>query len=80
MADACSEASAMIQLVQIQVLFIHLLLLLKQALPWEAIHRSDDAALTPEWQKCRGGRVYPGDVSLYVPLVARVFMGTPPQG
>ena len=37
MPEVCCEARATLQLVQIEVSPTHLLLLLKRALPWEAI-------------------------------------------
>src|SRR5688572_9618359 len=69
MPEVCGEASATIQLVQIEVAPSHPLLLLKRALPWEAITE----VMTRHWRQngknIDGGRGLPWDVSLYVPLV-----------
>lgn len=69
MPEVCGEASATIQLVQIEVAPSHPLLLLKRALPWEAITE----VMTRQWRQngknVDGGRGLPWDVSLYVPLV-----------
>ena len=47
MPEACSEASLSVQLVQIEVSPSHPLLVLKRALPWEAITE----AMTRHWRE-----------------------------
>ena len=47
MPEVCSEASATLQLVQIEVSFTHPLLLLKRALPWEALTE----VMTRHWRQ-----------------------------
>ena len=47
MPEVCGEASATIQLVQIEVAPSHPLLLLKRALPWEAITE----VMTRHWRQ-----------------------------
>ena len=44
--EACPEASAEVQRVQVEVSLTHLLLLLKAALPWEALTE----AMTRHWR------------------------------
>src|SRR5688572_2371854 len=72
--EACPEASLAVQLVQVEVLPTHPLLLLKQALPWEAITE----AMTRHWRhngkNVDGGPGLPWDVSLYVPLVVLMLI------
>ena len=74
MPEACPEASSSVQLVQIEVLPNHPLLLLKRALPWEALTE----AMTHHWRKhgknVDGGPGLPWDVSLYVPLVVLMLI------
>ncbi len=76
MAEVCPEASSTAQLVQIEVSPTHPLLLLKQALPWEAISE----AMTRHWREhgknVDGGPGLPWDVSLYVPLVVLMLIKT----
>jgi hypothetical protein len=63
MPEACPEASTTVQLVQIEVAPTHPLLLLKQALPWEAITET----MTRHWRQngknVDGGPGLPWDVS-----------------
>jgi hypothetical protein len=72
--EACPEASLTAQLVQVEVLPTHPLLLLKQALPWEAITET----MTRHWRQngknVDGGPGLPWDVSLYVPLVVLMLI------
>lgn len=74
MPEACPEASATAQLVQIEVSPTHPLLVLKRALPWEAITE----AMTRHWRahgkNVDGGAGLPWDVSLYVPLVVLMLI------
>jgi hypothetical protein len=74
MPEACPEASTTVQLVQIEVAPTHPLLLLKQALPWEAITET----MTRHWRQngknVDGGPGLPWDVSLYVPLVVLMLI------
>ena len=74
MPEACPEASSSAQLVQIEVSPSHPLLLLKRALPWEAITE----AMTRHWREhgknVNGGPGLPWDVSLYVPLVVLMLI------
>ncbi len=64
MPEARPEASATLQLVQIEVSPIHPLLLLKRALLWEALSE----VMTRHWRQngknVDGGRSLPWDVSL----------------
>jgi len=72
--EACPEARAPAQLVQIEVSPTHPLLLLQQALPWEAITE----VMTRHWREygknVDGGPGLPWDVSLYVPLVVLMLI------
>ena len=74
MPEACPEASSAAQLVQIEVSPTHPLLLLKRALPWEAITES----MTRHWREhgknVDGGPGLPWDVSFYVPLVVLMLI------
>src|SRR2546423_12787646 len=74
MPETCPEASSPPQLVQIEVSPTHPLLLLKRALPWEAITE----AMTRHWREhgknVDGGPGLPWDVSLYVPLVVLMLI------
>jgi len=74
MPEACPEASPSAQLVQIEVSPAHPLLVLKRALPWEAIIE----AMTRHWRahgkNVDGGPGLPWDVSLYVPLVVLMLI------
>ena len=74
MPEACPEASSTLQLVQIEVSPTHPLLLLKQALPWEAITE----VMTRHWREhgknVDGGPGLPWDVALYVPLVVLMLI------
>ena len=74
MPEACPEASLSGQLVQIEVSPTHPLLLLKQALPWDAITE----VMTRHWRQhgknVDGGPGLPWDVSLYVPLMVLMLI------
>jgi hypothetical protein len=74
MPEARPEASATIQLVQIEVSPTHPLLALKRALPWEAI----TYVMMRQWRQngknVDGGPGLPWDVSLYVPLVVLMLI------
>jgi hypothetical protein len=74
MPETRPEASATPHLVQIEVSPTHPLLLLKRALPWEAI----SAVMTRQWRQngknVDGGRGLPWDVSLYVALVVLMLI------
>jgi hypothetical protein len=74
MSEACLDASASAHLVQIAVAPTHPLLVLKRALPWEAISE----VMTRHWRQhgknVDGGRGLPWDVSLYVPLVGLMLI------
>jgi hypothetical protein len=74
MLEACPEASSAVQLVQIEVSLSHPLLLLKRALPWQAITE----VMTRHWREhgknVDGGPGLPWDVSLYVPLVVLMLI------
>jgi len=63
-----------VHVVQVEVSLTHPLLLLKQALPWEAIAE----AMTRHWRQhgknVDGGPGLPWDVSLYVPLVVLMMI------
>jgi hypothetical protein len=74
MPEACAEANPSVQLVQIEVSPAHPLLVLKRALPWEAIIE----AMTRHWRahgkNVDGGPGLPWAVSLYVPLVVLMLI------
>jgi hypothetical protein len=74
MPEVCPEASSTAQLVQIEVSPTHPLLVLKRALPWEAIRE----AMTRHWREhgknVDGGPGLPWDISLYVPLVVLMLI------
>jgi hypothetical protein len=74
MPEACPKTSSPPQLVQIEVSPTHPLLVLKRALPWEAITE----AMTRHWRahgkNVDGGPGLPWDVSLYVPLVVLMLI------
>jgi hypothetical protein len=74
MPELCPEASSTTQLVQIEVSPTHPLLVLKRALPWEAITE----AMTRHWRahgkNVDGGPGLPWDVSLYMPLVVLMLI------
>jgi hypothetical protein len=65
-----------VHIVQVEVSCTHPLLLLKQALPWEAITE----AMTRHWRQhgknVDGGPGLPWDISLYVPLVVLMLIKT----
>ncbi len=77
MPEACSETSSRVETVQVEVSAMHPLLLLKQALPWEAITET----MTRHWRECGknvdGGPGLPWDVSLYVPLLVLMLIPRP---
>src|SRR5262245_37789858 len=74
MPAACLATSPRVHLVQVAVSLTHPLLLLKQALPWEAITE----VMTRHWRhhgkNVDGGPGLPWDVSLYVPLVVLMLI------
>ena len=74
MPESCAETSPRVQTVQVEVSLTHPLLVLKQALPWEAITE----VMTRHWgqngKNVDGGRGLPWDVSLYVPLVVLMLI------
>src|SRR5215831_9609923 len=74
MPEACPETSPSVHVVQVEVSLAHPLLLLKQALPWEAIAE----AMTRYWRQhgknVDGGPGLFWDVSLYVPLVVLMMI------
>jgi hypothetical protein len=74
MPEACPEASASGHLVQIAVSPTHPLLLLKRALPWEAISEVMPRHWRQHGKNVDGGRGLPWDVSLYVPLVVLMLI------
>jgi hypothetical protein len=69
MSESCLETSQRVQTVQVEVALDHPLLLLKRALPWDAI----TAVMTRHWRESGknvdGGPGLPWDTSLYGPLV-----------
>jgi hypothetical protein len=73
-AEARAEARAPIQLVQIEVSPTHPLLLLKRALPWEALTEVMRRQWRQNGKNVDGGRGLPWDVSLYVPLVVLMLI------
>jgi hypothetical protein len=74
MPEAWPETSPSVHFVQVEVSCTHPLLLLKQALPWEAITE----AMTRHWRQhgknVDGGPGLPWEVSLYVPLVVLMLI------
>ena len=60
MPEACPETSPGVQPVQVEVSLTHPLLLLKQALPWDALTE----VMTRHWRlggkNVDGGQAYPG--------------------
>jgi hypothetical protein len=74
MPEACPETSQSVETVSIEVSPTHPLLLLKQALPWDAIA----AVMIRHWREfgknVDGGPGLPWDVSLYVPLVVLMLI------
>jgi hypothetical protein len=76
MPAACPETRPSVHIVQVEVSCTHPLLLLKQALPWEAITE----AMTRHWRQhgknVDGGPGLPWDISLYVPLVVLMLIKT----
>ena len=74
MPAVCPETRPSVHIVQVAVSCTHPLLLLKQALPWEAITE----AMTRHWRQhgknVDGGPGLPWDISLYVPLVVLMLI------
>jgi hypothetical protein len=74
MSKACLDASARGHLVQVAVSPTHPLLLLKRALPWEAITE----VMTRHWRQhgknVDGRRGLPWEVSFYVPVVVLMLI------
>jgi len=74
MPAACSEASPTVQLVQIEVLPTHPLLLLQRALPWDALTEVMTRHGRQHGTNVDGGPGLPWEVSLYVPLVVLMLI------
>jgi hypothetical protein len=74
MLEACPEASPRVQTVQIEVSSSHPLLLLQQALPWEAITEAMSRHWRQNGKNVDGGPGLPWDVSFYVPLVVLMLI------
>lgn len=74
MPEVCPETSPSVETVQVEVCPTHPLLLLKRALPWDAI----TDVMTRHWRQhgknVDGGPGLPWDVSLYVPLVVLMLI------
>jgi hypothetical protein len=74
MSESCLETSQRVQTVQVEVALDHPLLLLKRALPWDAITE----VMTRHWRESGknvdGGPGLPWDTSLYVPLVVLMLI------
>ncbi len=72
--EVCPETSPNLRIVQVEVSPTHPLLLLKHALPWEALTET----MTRHWRQhgknVDGGPGLPWDVSLYVPLVVLMLI------
>ena len=72
--ESCVETSQSVQTVQIEVALHHPLLVLKRALPWDAISE----VMTRHWRESGknvdGGPGLPWDSSLYVPLVVLMLI------
>jgi hypothetical protein len=72
--EVCPETSASVKTVSIEVCPSHPLLLLKRALPWDALTE----VMTRHWRhhhkNVDGGPGLPWDVSLYVPLVVLMII------
>jgi NADH:ubiquinone oxidoreductase subunit K len=76
MPEACPETRLSVQIVQVEVSLSHPLLLLKQALPWEAITEAMTRHGRQHGKNVDGGPGLPWDVSLYVPLVVLMLIKT----
>jgi hypothetical protein len=74
MPEDCAEARPTFQLVQIEVSPTHPLLLLKRALPWEAITEVMRRHWRQNGKNVDGGPGLPWDVSLYAPLVVLMLI------
>ena len=74
MPEVCPEASSTPHLVQIEVWPTHPLLVLKRALPWEAITEAMRRHWRAHGKNVDGGPGLPWDVSLYVPLVVLMLI------
>jgi hypothetical protein len=74
MPEVCPDASSTVQRVQIEVLPTHPLLVLKRALPWEAISEAMRRHWRAHGKNVDGGPGLPWDVSLYVPLVVLMLI------
>jgi hypothetical protein len=75
-SEVCPETSHHAQLVQIEVSPTHPLLLLKLALPWEAITETMTRHWRSHGKNVDGGPALPWDGSLYVPLVVLMLIKT----
>ena len=76
MPEACPATSLSVQIVQVEVSLTHPLLLLKQALPWEAITEAMARHWRQHGKNVDGGPGLPWDVALYVPLVVLMLIKT----
>jgi hypothetical protein len=74
MSEACPQTSRRVQFVQVEVSLNHPLLLLKRALPWEAITEAMIRHWRQHGKNVDGGPGLPWDVSLYVPLVVLMLI------
>jgi len=74
MPAACPQTSRRVQFVQVEVSLNHPLLLLKRALPWEAITEAMIRHWRQHGKNVDGGPGLPWDASLYVPLVVLMLI------
>ncbi|PON19472.1 hypothetical protein C2W62_02600 [Candidatus Entotheonella serta] len=74
MPEVCPEASAAVQLVQIEVSPTPPILVLKRALPWEAITETMTRHWRAHGKNVDGGPGLSWDVSLQVPLVVLMLI------
>ena len=74
MPESCAETSPRVQTVQVEVSLTHPLLVLKQALPWEAITEGMTRPWGQNGKNVDGGRGLPWDVSWYVPFVVLMLI------
>jgi hypothetical protein len=74
MPAVCPETRPSVPIVQVAVSCTHPLLLLKQALPWEAITEAMTRHWRPHGKNVAGGPGLPWDISLSVPLVVLMLI------
>ena len=74
MSEAGPQTSRRVQFVQVEVSLNHPLLLLKRALPWEAITEAMIRHWRQHGKNVDGGPGGPWEVSLYVPLVVLMLI------